>query len=139
MQMMSNGLEAAAGNRMKRILEKLTANRFFRGCGWCRNYSGYPVFICYNSYGCWICSEAFDLVCAKERITVDRLSEIAATEQKIDDMTEAFRKNQIDRMKVKPCSDEACILYSEMLTDFERIGDHILNIGQALAGRIKQD
>ena len=28
MQMMSNGLEAAAGNKMKKILEKLTANRF---------------------------------------------------------------------------------------------------------------
>ena len=27
MQMMSSGLEAAAGNRMKRILEKLTSNR----------------------------------------------------------------------------------------------------------------
>ena len=28
MQMMSTGLEAAAGNKMKVILEKLTANRF---------------------------------------------------------------------------------------------------------------
>ena len=28
MQMMSTGLEAAAGNRMKGILEKLTSNRF---------------------------------------------------------------------------------------------------------------
>ena len=28
MQMMSNGLEAAAGNRMQKILERLTANRF---------------------------------------------------------------------------------------------------------------
>ena len=27
MQMMSSGLEAAAGNKMKRILERLTANR----------------------------------------------------------------------------------------------------------------
>ncbi|MBQ6810323.1 MAG: Na/Pi cotransporter family protein, partial [Firmicutes bacterium] len=27
MQMMSNGLEAAAGNRMRGILEKLTSNR----------------------------------------------------------------------------------------------------------------
>ena len=26
-----------------------------------------------------------------------------------------------------------CILYSEMLTDFERIGDHVLNIAQAFA------
>lgn len=29
MQMMSSGLEAAAGNRMKQILEKLTSNRFW--------------------------------------------------------------------------------------------------------------
>ena len=28
MQMMSNGLEAAAGNKMKQILERLTSNRF---------------------------------------------------------------------------------------------------------------
>ena len=28
MQMMSGGLEAAAGNKMKKILEKLTSNRF---------------------------------------------------------------------------------------------------------------
>ena len=28
MQMMSDGLEDAAGNKMKQILEKLTANRF---------------------------------------------------------------------------------------------------------------
>ena len=28
MQMMGGGLEAAAGNKMKKILEKLTANRF---------------------------------------------------------------------------------------------------------------
>ena len=28
MQMMSTGLESVAGNKMKQILEKLTANRF---------------------------------------------------------------------------------------------------------------
>lgn len=28
-------------------------------------------------------------------------------------------------------TEEACVLYSELLTDFERIGDHVLNIGQA--------
>ena len=28
MQMMSSGLEMAAGNKMKQILEKLTSNRF---------------------------------------------------------------------------------------------------------------
>ncbi len=33
-------------------------------------------------------------------------------------------------MKSGSCSDEACILFSELLTDFERIGDHALNIAQ---------
>mgnify|MGYP000323312779 CR=1 FL=1 len=31
MQMMSNGLETAAGNKMKQILEKLTSNRIKSG------------------------------------------------------------------------------------------------------------
>lgn len=62
----------------------------------------------------------------------ERLEKIVAMEQKIDDMTEQFRQNQMERMREGTCSNEACVLYSEMLTDFERIGDHILNIGQAL-------
>ena len=36
-------------------------------------------------------------------------------------------------MKSGSCSDEACILFSELLTDFERIGDHALNIAQERA------
>ena len=63
----------------------------------------------------------------------ERLVKIAAVEQKIDDMTTQYRQNQIDRMKEGTCSNEACVLYSEMLTDFERIGDHVLNLGQQLS------
>lgn len=33
-------------------------------------------------------------------------------------------------MQKGQADEESGILYSEMLTDFERIGDHILNIGQ---------
>lgn len=53
-------------------------------------------------------------------------------EQQFDDMTVYFRQSQIGRLKSQKCSDEACVIYSEMLTDFERIGDHILNIGQEM-------
>ena len=66
------------------------------------------------------------------------VAEIAGIEEKIDEMTERFRKNQIDRMQVGKCSDEGCVLYSEMLTDFERIGDHILNVGQEMAGAVNE-
>lgn len=77
--------------------------------------------------------ETLGVVCDVEKLDVEQLSEIAALEQRIDDMTDDFRKNQLIRMHSGACSDEACIIYSEMLTDFERVGDHILNIGQALA------
>ena len=60
------------------------------------------------------------------------LTQVAQMEQKIDDMTANFRRDQLVRMRNGTCSDEACILYSELLTDFERIGDHVLNIAQEL-------
>ena len=60
------------------------------------------------------------------------LVDVAQIEQKIDDMTDEYRRDQLIRMRDGVCSDEACILYSELLTDFERIGDHVLNIAQEL-------
>ncbi|MBS5063650.1 MAG: Na/Pi cotransporter family protein [Hungatella hathewayi] len=60
--------------------------------------------------------------------------QIEELEQRIDDMTAMFRKSQIGRLREGKCNEEACVIYSEMLTDFERIGDHILNIGQEMKG-----
>jgi len=56
---------------------------------------------------------------------------VAQAEQKIDDMTDEYRQHQLERMKTGVCSGEACVIYSEMLTDFERLGDHMLNIAEA--------
>lgn len=58
---------------------------------------------------------------------------IEKLEQQIDDMTDDYRQKQLVRMQKGTCSEEGCIIYSEMLTDFERIGDHILNIGQEMS------
>ena len=60
------------------------------------------------------------------------LAQVARLEQRIDDMTADFRRAQLVRMREGGCSDEACILFSELLTDFERMGDHVLNIAQEL-------
>lgn len=53
---------------------------------------------------------------------------IAGMEQKIDDMTAQYRENMYERIRLGKCTDEGCIIYTEILTDFERIGDHALNI-----------
>lgn len=64
--------------------------------------------------------------------TAEWLAEVAQLEQRVDDMTDQFRHHQLDRMRRGDCNNEACILYAELLTDFERIGDHALNIAQEL-------
>lgn len=77
-----------------------------------------------------VCLEALDTLAADADVSQGWLSSMEKLEQRIDDMTAEFRQNQLDRMKSGSCSDEACILFSELLTDFERIGDHALNIAQ---------
>ena len=78
------------------------------------------------------CREGMELLkAAAAGDTQSPLSEVAEIEQRIDDITRKFRQNQIDRMREGNCNVESSILYSEMLTDYERIGDHMLNIAQA--------
>ncbi len=77
--------------------------------------------------------EAFEKVLEPQSDKKAWLKEVEALEEEIDNMTDLYRANHLSRMYEGKCSEEACILYSELLTDFERIGDHILNIAQAKA------
>ena len=61
----------------------------------------------------------------------------AKNEQKTDDMSESFRNNQLQRMRAGTCNAQKGILYSEMITDFERIGDHALNIAEQYPNLVK--
>ena len=81
-----------------------------------------------------VCMEAIDALGTDVSDAVSWLTGVAALEQKMDDMTSQYRHSQLNRMKSGTCSDEGCILFSEMLTDFERIGDHVLNIAQERSG-----
>ena len=80
-----------------------------------------------------ISAGAIEHLLKQDADTTKWLADIAALEQRIDDMTDNYRASHLERMKAGKCSEEACILFSEMLTDFERIGDHVLNIAQAYA------
>ncbi len=78
-----------------------------------------------------ICSVAFEKAMHP---TADKdvwMKQVVGLEEEIDSMTDSYRTEHLARMQQGKCSEEACILYSELLTDFERIGDHILNIAQA--------
>lgn len=77
-----------------------------------------------------VCLEALDDLTGAVTSPTKLLTDLEELEQRIDDMTYDFRQNQIERMKSGACSGEACIIFSELLTDFERIGDHALNIAE---------
>lgn len=79
--------------------------------------------------------EALEKISVLDGLTDEEFSAVEKREQNIDDLTEKFRENQIERLRTGTCSGEACVLYSELLTDFERIGDHTLNIAEDLCGK----
>lgn len=79
----------------------------------------------------YLALETLDLLQERcDRPDEDMLVAVAKKEQQIDDVSRTFRDGQIQRMKEGGCSAEAGIIFSEMVTDFERIGDHALNIAE---------
>lgn len=79
-----------------------------------------------------ICDKLFVDLTDTSSDMVDWHAKIACMEQKIDDVTKEYRNNMFSRIQQGLCSDEGSILFSEMLTDFERIGDHALNISDEM-------
>lgn len=81
------------------------------------------------------CNRALRLLGNADYIASGCLAEEAALmEQDIDDKAALYRLNQMERMGKGTCHVETSILYSEILTDYERIGDHVLNIARAWTG-----
>ena len=58
------------------------------------------------------------------------LSQAVIIEQKTDDMRDKYFKKQMQRLKKGKCKPQSGIVFSEILTDFERMGDHVKNIAQ---------
>lgn len=79
-----------------------------------------------------ICASLFSALSEEPADYVAWHERVACMEQKMDDMTLQFRENMYARIQDGQCSDEGSILFSEMLTDFERIGDHGLNIANEM-------
>ncbi len=77
------------------------------------------------------CMTALDNV---RDVTAANVNEVLAKavvmEQKNDDMRDKYFKKQLQRLKKGKCKPQSGIVFSEILTDFERMGDHTLNIAE---------
>ncbi len=62
---------------------------------------------------------------------------ICTREDKIDNIYQQLKDNHIVRLRSKTCNFEAGILYIEMITDLERIGDHCNHIARSVIKKHK--
>ena len=62
----------------------------------------------------------------------DKIEDIKEYENRIDELTERYRNNMMTRLREAVCTGEGSISYSTFLINFERIGDHLLNISEQI-------
>ena len=61
----------------------------------------------------------------------DRIEEI---EEAIDNLTASYREKQIDRMRENKLDAKDCVIFSQIMTDIERVSDHMMNIMEEYRG-----
>lgn len=67
---------------------------------------------------------AKDVELAKKAIT---------NEEEIDKMEKQYRKKHISRLNERKCSGDAGIVFVDIISNLERVGDHAANIAEAIA------
>ncbi|WP_153733186.1 Na/Pi cotransporter family protein [Sporosarcina obsidiansis] len=60
---------------------------------------------------------------------------VAEKEELIDNMERRFRKNHIIRLNEGHCSAQAGMVFVDIVSNLERIGDHAVNIAEAILGK----
>ena len=85
-----------------------------------------------------ICEKMFHNISKIPEDTQEWLQKVHDSENFIDQKTEEFYESHLERINRGECNDEACIIFSEMLTDFERIGDHTWNVAKQMAKIIER-
>ncbi len=65
----------------------------------------------------------------------DLFQEARLHEDKINERRRAMRARRVERIKRGDCPVEEGLVYLDMLTSLEKIGDHGFNVAEALAGR----
>ncbi|GEL78291.1 Na/Pi cotransporter family protein [Tenuibacillus multivorans] len=77
-------------------------------------------------------SQAID---AYNNMDEELAKEVIQKEEEIDSMERKFRKKHIIRLNEGQCSGSAGIVFVDIISNLERIGDHALNIAQEVVGK----
>ena len=64
----------------------------------------------------------------------DLLAEAREVEDSVDAMQEEKTENHIERLKANICDPRGGVIYTDMVSDLERIADHAMNIAEGMLG-----
>jgi len=64
----------------------------------------------------------------------DLMDIVKSYETRLNEMRVQLRINHMDRLKTATCNADAGLIYVDMLTSLEKIGDHSFNIAESLSG-----
>ncbi len=68
---------------------------------------------------------------------MEHIDQVRDTEDKIDNMEKEFQQTHVQRLTKSECTAEAGMLYSDILSGLERVGDHATNIAFSVLGNNK--
>ena len=66
-----------------------------------------------------------------KKLSDEEEHELHDLENKIDDLTLSAQDNHVQRLKAKQCHTSSGVVYTKLLQDLERVGDHAYNIAWA--------
>lgn len=79
-------------------------------------------------------STLHDAVEALTNFDTELAQTVIAKERKIDQMERVLRKRHVLRLNERSCSGDASIIFVDMVSNLERIGDHAVNIADGVLG-----
>lgn len=68
-------------------------------------------------------------------IVIDILPKSEIIENRIDELRKEFRKKHIQRLNEGICDVDSGLIFIDMLTSFEKIGDHAFNVAEGISGK----
>jgi phosphate:Na+ symporter len=66
---------------------------------------------------------------------IDIISKSEIIENRIDELRKEFRKEHVKRLNDGVCDVDSGLIFIDMLTSFEKIGDHAFNVAEGISGK----
>jgi len=68
---------------------------------------------------------------------IDEAKLVLELERKVDKLTQQLRENHINRLSRGKCKVLSGIIFLDLISNFEKIADHLTNVAQAVAGKLQ--